>query len=269
MASSRMLLGFGLAALAAVSPAHAQSAMVVLQWPGLILGVLRDSTLGVVVQARPDDSYSRSLFVAWFTPTEAAEWARQADSLIRTTPPSSRGGPPLILSDDIGSLLALRSDSGSRFHLTFQPGEAQKPFTADVSAAQVSTLSRVIASAAERSMRQPGAGPPTATDRNGVVYWIRAADLGATEPKPRRFAKPRYPFDFQIHGMPGRVFVRYVIDTRGDAEPGSIEVLWASHPDFGKAAVEALTNSHFRPGTVQGRSVRTGVLQLISWQVGS
>jgi periplasmic protein TonB len=76
-----------------------------------------------------------------------------------------------------------------------------------------------------------------------------------------RSVVPRYPEALRSVSVQGDVFVRYIVDTRGRVEPGSIEVISTSHKLFADAVRTALLSTRFRPAEAGGRPVRQLVEQ--------
>ena len=68
--------------------------------------------------------------------------------------------------------------------------------------------------------------------------------------------RPRYPEMLRAQGVGGRAVVRFVVDTLGRVEPGSVELVSATHPAFGEAALRAVPSFRFRPAEAGGRRVR-------------
>ncbi|MBI4543381.1 MAG: energy transducer TonB [Gemmatimonadetes bacterium] len=81
------------------------------------------------------------------------------------------------------------------------------------------------------------------------------------EERPERVGgiPPRYPEILRQAGIEGRVLVEVVIDTLGRAERGSLRILSSTHQLFEAPAREAVANSVYRPGRIQGRAVRVRV----------
>jgi TonB family protein len=79
--------------------------------------------------------------------------------------------------------------------------------------------------------------------------------------RPIRVASPpaRYPENLRQAGIQGRAAIDVVIDTAGRTEPGSLQVLDASRPEFGTAALDVVRGSRFWPARVFGRRVRVRV----------
>ena len=68
---------------------------------------------------------------------------------------------------------------------------------------------------------------------------------------------PRYPAILRETGTAGHVTVRFVVDTLGHTEPGSITIVESSHALFADAVKNALPSFRFVAGEVGGRKVRT------------
>jgi hypothetical protein len=61
---------------------------------------------------------------------------------------------------------------------------------------------------------------------------------------------------------PGRIQIRFVVDTAGAPDPTSVEVLAAAPATLGKRAVRLATACRFEPGRVDGRPVRVRLSQV-------
>lgn len=66
---------------------------------------------------------------------------------------------------------------------------------------------------------------------------------------------PRYPFELKRQGLPGKVVLRFVVDSHGDVS--DVEVVSADYPEFGKSAAEALLKWKFKAGMKDGNRVNT------------
>ena len=69
-------------------------------------------------------------------------------------------------------------------------------------------------------------------------------------------AGPTYPDALREQGVQGEVLVEFAVDTTGHADPGSFEVVQASHPLFAQAVREALPHMLFTPAVAHGQRVR-------------
>lgn len=72
-------------------------------------------------------------------------------------------------------------------------------------------------------------------------------------------AAPRYPAALRDAGLPGRVVVRFVVDTLGRAELGDVVIVEATHALFAESVRNALERYRFSSGEVEGRKVRAMV----------
>jgi protein TonB len=66
---------------------------------------------------------------------------------------------------------------------------------------------------------------------------------------------PRYPSELKRAGVVGTALLRFVVDSRGEVT--DIEVVSATHPEFGVAAAEAMRRWAFRAGMKDGNRVNT------------
>jgi protein TonB len=75
------------------------------------------------------------------------------------------------------------------------------------------------------------------------------------EPRPGN-PIPRYPPALSASGVNGSVTVRFVVDTAGSVDRGSVRVIYATHPLFEKAVLEALLRMRFVPAEIGKTKVR-------------
>lgn len=93
--------------------------------------------------------------------------------------------------------------------------------------------------------------------RGGVVQAAEAVSLAAegnedvvVKPAPLNKVAPEYPDEAKKEGIQGRVVIDVLIDKNG--EPVKVKVLESPHDLLTKAAIVALEQWQFRPGTVNG-----------------
>ena len=106
-------------------------------------------------------------------------------------------------------------------------------------------------------IRAPGLGGPSRGIESGS-----AIDEALVDRTPRLLPgapDPRYPNSLRSSGMSGQVVVRFVIDTLGRAELGTLTTVEATHVLFAESVREALGRFRFTPGEAAGRKVRTMV----------
>ena len=91
------------------------------------------------------------------------------------------------------------------------------------------------------------------------VYSI--LDVDETAARTAGSAAPVYPPELIKDGTEGGVFIRFVVDTTGRADPESIEVIRASHPLLAQSVRSAIPLMAFTPAMVRGHRVRQAVEQ--------
>lgn len=83
-----------------------------------------------------------------------------------------------------------------------------------------------------------------------------AADAVERVATLRSRVEPAYPRALVASGLEGRVVIRFIVDTSGRVEPGSIEAVESTHVLFTEAARAAIARARFAPAQVGGRPVR-------------
>jgi protein TonB len=76
---------------------------------------------------------------------------------------------------------------------------------------------------------------------------------------------PDYPTPLRSAGVSGEVLVRFVVDTTGRVESGSIEIVNATHPLFAEAVTGWLPRTRYEPAQAGGARVRQRVEQRIDF----
>lgn len=96
-------------------------------------------------------------------------------------------------------------------------------------------------------------GPiPGSVEAGGVLVPIDDLD---NRPVVATHAAPRYPFELKRIGATGTVVLRFVVDDRGNVS--GVEVVSATHPEFGTAAADAIVKWKFKAGMKDGHRVST------------
>lgn len=67
---------------------------------------------------------------------------------------------------------------------------------------------------------------------------------------------PRYPKRATFSGVPGRVTIRFVVDTTGKADMKTITTVRSTDAAFLRSVLESLRTMEFNPARVRGRKVR-------------
>ncbi len=112
-----------------------------------------------------------------------------------------------------------------------------------------------------RGLFGPGRGLATAGDAPGSGGVDTGAPLAAEAVERQVLLvgappRPRYPETLRQAGIEGRVVVRFVVDTAGRVERGSIAVTSTSHALFAAAVEPLVAGLRFRAAEVRGRRVR-------------
>ncbi len=111
----------------------------------------------------------------------------------------------------------------------------------------------------------PPASPGASSGSTDGVFTELAVERVAA---PRRDnPAPAYPRQLRYTGLQGTVVVRFVVDTSGAVEPGSVAVLEATHVAFADAVRAWLPRTRYHPAEVAGRRVRQLVQQRIEFQL--
>jgi len=113
------------------------------------------------------------------------------------------------------------------------------------------------------------AATPRLVHAQGEIYGSQ--DLTAL-PKPvsaattARLIARSYPERQRRMGVGGSVQVQFVIAQNGKVEPGSVEVVDATTPEFASAAKSVVEKLEFVPGKKDGNAVRARVQQQIIYK---
>lgn len=116
----------------------------------------------------------------------------------------------------------------------------------------------------------PGRAPTACLGCPAALPGAAAVFTEATVEQPVEIleqASPRYPPMLAAARVAGRASVRFVVDTLGRVEPGSVTVVEADHPAFAASAVAAIERARFRPARIGSRAVRQLVLQTVRFRV--
>jgi protein TonB len=80
-------------------------------------------------------------------------------------------------------------------------------------------------------------------------------------------AAPVYPRHLMTSGIEGYAALRFVVDTLGRIEAGSVRVIDATHPEFAAAVRAAMPGMKFTPARLGDRPVRQLAEQLFRFQI--
>ncbi|MDX2194128.1 MAG: energy transducer TonB [Gemmatimonadales bacterium] len=111
-----------------------------------------------------------------------------------------------------------------------------------------------------------GTGAVSAEEIATTAYRYEDIDEPAT---PLFQPSPKYPPQLQAAGIQGSVVLKFIIDTLGKAEPGSLQVEAATHPLFAPNAKDAILGSRFTVAKLNGTKVRQLTKQRLSFVIGN
>jgi TonB family protein len=109
-----------------------------------------------------------------------------------------------------------------------------------------------------------GAGAPVGASTDSGVF---SADCVDREPGLKSMDRVRYPESARIREIVGEAVLEFVVDTNGRAEPRSVRLVNAPHPDFARSARTALASARFTPARLSGEPVRCRVRLPIVFQI--
>jgi hypothetical protein len=108
------------------------------------------------------------------------------------------------------------------------------------------------------------AGPTTGTSGPPGDGIYEAAVVDRTVVPRGDNIRPEYPTTLRASAVEGDVQVRFVVDSAGNVEPSSIEIVRATHPLFATVVRRWLPSTRYVPAEARGRRVR----QLVEQRVG-
>lgn len=78
---------------------------------------------------------------------------------------------------------------------------------------------------------------------------------------------PRYPLKLQMASVTGQVTASFIVSAAGRMEPGSVQVLFATLPEFVPPALASIQSCRFRPGEIDGVPVRVRTKMTITFRI--
>ena len=189
-----------------------------------------------------------------------------ATTRVATSAPARPKVVPLLVYQELRPVNAPRQPSGDGLRVN-PVGELRIP-TIPLPTVALPSAPVVIASEPFAAELARGGtvrtGPATGVPDGGVYHlaFVHRAVV-ARQNNPAL----SYPGALRAAGVEGDVLVRFVVDTIGRVEAGSIEIVREAHPLFGRAVAEWLGRNRYYPAQVHGRPVRQLVEQRISFSL--
>lgn len=134
-----------------------------------------------------------------------------------------------------------------------------------------------VAKGVEGGEARNTAKEPPSGNKEGEGAGGAPVDVNVVEERPslqnasemQRVLQRLYPSMLRDSGITGQTMLKFVIDTNGRVENGSVEVLNTSHEGFASASVQAADKFKFRPAKIGGRPVRVSITMPISWTLNN
>jgi TonB family protein len=198
----------------------------------------------VEIAARAADG-SAEVVSAAISPDTAEIWTSALSNELATN--SLRRGSELVLQQ---TLLAARSDTVPGAFVLFVSDTAFAQIGVTVTTDEIRRFVRLLSSAASVASHL------TAREFAALV------PLRLTEVVPAGSSQ-QLPYPKALRGMrvPGEVRARFVVNSMGRVQPGTLKILYSTHPEFGEAVRSGSRGFRFIPATVNGRPVSRTVMQ--------
>lgn len=120
-----------------------------------------------------------------------------------------------------------------------------------------------IAGAFVPTNRQRGSGPGGAGGDISNVFELRDLDR---QPQFRSRPPPQYPFELRRAGISGQAEIWMRVDEQGNV--AEARVMSATHPEFGRAALDSVRRWRWTPGTKNGRPVQFQFIAPVAFNMG-
>ena len=106
---------------------------------------------------------------------------------------------------------------------------------------------------------------PTNPQNTDNAYSVIDVDSAAV--RDSSSAAPAYPHVMMSKGIEGYAAMRFVVDSTGLIDMGTVELLQATHPEFVQAVREAMPRMKFRPAKMGVATVRQLAEQLFKFEL--
>ncbi len=134
-----------------------------------------------------------------------------------------------------------------------------------------------VAKGVEGGEARNTAKEPPSGNNEGEGAGGAPVDVNVVEERPslqnasemQRVLQRLYPDMLRDAGISGQTMLKFVIDTNGRVENGSVEVVNTSHDGFAGASVQAADKFRFRPAKIGGRPVRVSITMPITWTLNN
>lgn len=201
-----------------------------------------------------------------FDPKSVPSWAAQSESLLVNELPASdslRWTAAPALTSVAGALLGWqRTYVGGkwtpRVSLILYPhpdatSHDEEPLTLDLALEDAREFLDTLIDKTRVSRYVPDSTPPL--------------DVTHVQKKPELLSTPKlqYPEGLREDAVEGDVWLEFIVDTFGRAEPQTLKVLMADDPLFEAEAKRVILGARFKAARVDGKPVRVLVVQPVSF----
>lgn len=258
-----LLVAMGLLGLSNVATAQeTRSRGSKFEWPPIRIMVISDGAAGVELylfldQSATPGTQAMTGRVQNFTPAEAVAWVAAAESSLAD---STRFHPVTLLAHDSSALVVARGRMGTAAHDSVVLAYYPRPDTIESLPIDIQLTSPQATAFLEafRDRSLESHYDPAAPRSDSTFLTV----LALMRPYPEVLSMPplQYPEEMRVRGMEGTVQLRLIVDTLGQVEVGSVEVVSGSNPEFVAAAKAAVLKARFRPAQLNGRAVRSQIV---------
>ena len=241
-----------------------------IDWTQVDVAVVPDTAGGVVVwflSSRIHHYGKQFQYREGFDPKNVPTWASQSESLLVDNLPASDSvrwttAVPTITSIG-GALLGWQRTYGggkwaSRVSLILYPRpdstrHDDEPLSLDLALSDARGFLDTLLDKTKLSRYVPDSTPPL--------------DGTHVQRKPELLSTPKlqYPEGLRQDAIEGDVWLEFIVDTIGRAEPQTLKVLMADDPLFEAEAKRVILGARFKPARVDGKPVRVLVVQPVSF----
>lgn len=109
--------------------------------------------------------------------------------------------------------------------------------------------------------------PETRSEPRAADNAYELLDVDSAAVRDPASAAPEYPHGLMMKGIEGFAAMRFVVDSTGTIDMGTVELLQATHADFARAVREAMPRMRFHPAKVGTTAVRQLAEQLFRFEL--
>jgi TonB family protein len=192
----------------------------------------------------------------------------------------------LVAGTAVATNKGLQDDMQSFLQFLFPPDRANKPgdehlayVGVDVAGVPRGERQGDLVKVDEKAMAGEAVVPQQATQAaqlDGLMQLAEAAqavgafsivDVDSAAERDPMSAAPTYPKDLLTRNIEGSATLRFVVDSTGLIDLGTVKLVAATHPQFVQAVQDAMPRMRFRPAKMGPTAVRQLAEQLFKFQI--